>query len=264
MQRIRKYPRTQHLEGSRLQPGDEDLDARPIRELVGRYLVIEEKVDGANAAISFDVDGRLLLQSRGHYLEGGHRERHFHLFKTWANRWRNELWDALGARFILYGEWLYAKHTIFYDRLPHYFLEFDVLDTETDEFLSTARRRALLSATPVVPVPVLWEGVGSAAVDLPSLIRHSLYKSPAWRDRLRDEADAGGLRVEQTVLETDASNLAEGLYVKIEESGVVVERYKFIRPSFLTAVLDSGSHWLDRPILPNQLAPGVDIFGVPT
>jgi hypothetical protein len=38
-------------------------------------------------------------------------------------------------------------------------------------------------------------------------------------------------------------------------------RYKFIRAGFLASVLDSGSHWLDRPILPNRLAPGIDLFG---
>ena len=53
----------------------------------------------------------------------------------------------------------------------------------------------------------------------------------------------------------------EGLYIKVEEEGRVVERYKFIRASFLTTVLDSGSHWLRRPILPNQLDAGVDLFG---
>lgn len=50
---LHKYPRTHHLEGSRLQPGDEDLSAVPLGELAGRHVVIEEKVDGANAAISF-------------------------------------------------------------------------------------------------------------------------------------------------------------------------------------------------------------------
>ena len=45
---IHKYPRTQHLEGSRLQPGDEDLEAVPFRAIAGRNLVVEEKVDGAN------------------------------------------------------------------------------------------------------------------------------------------------------------------------------------------------------------------------
>jgi hypothetical protein len=52
----------------------------------------------------------------------------------------------------------------------------------------------------------------------------------------------------------------EGLYVKVEEDGEVAERHKFIRPSFLTAVLESGSHWMERPIIPNQLCQGIDIF----
>src|SRR5688500_9309043 len=82
---IQKYPRTHHVEGSRLQPGDGDLAAVPFRELAGRHLVVEEKVDGANAALRFGADGSLLLQSRGHYLAGGAREKHFNLFKQWAH-----------------------------------------------------------------------------------------------------------------------------------------------------------------------------------
>ena len=36
-----------------------------------------------------------------------------------------------------------------------------------------------------------------------------------------------------------------------------------IRTPFLTAVVDSETHWLQRPIVPNQLADGVDLFGGP-
>ncbi|MCB9797908.1 MAG: RNA ligase family protein, partial [Alphaproteobacteria bacterium] len=82
---LRKYPRTRHVEGSRLQPGDEDLSAAPFSELAGQHLVVEEKIDGANAGLSFDDTGALMLQSRGHYLTGGGREKHFALFKTWAS-----------------------------------------------------------------------------------------------------------------------------------------------------------------------------------
>src|SRR5262245_34720081 len=98
---IRKYPRTHHVEGSRLQPGDHDLSSISLSSLGGRWLVVEEKVDGANSGISFDRTGRLYLQSRGHFLDGGPRERHFALFKTWANRWRSELWSVLGSRYVL-------------------------------------------------------------------------------------------------------------------------------------------------------------------
>src|SRR5688572_16479224 len=155
MEQIAKYPRTHHLEGSRLQPGDHDLSAVPFRELAGRHLVVEEKLDGANAAISFAPRGELRLQSRGHYLLGGAREKQFELFKSSATVQRDALFRALGARHVLYGEWLYAKHTVFYDALPHYFMEFDVLDREQGVFLSTERRRELLAGVPVCPVPVL-------------------------------------------------------------------------------------------------------------
>src|SRR5262249_32334476 len=156
---IHKYPSTRHLEGSRLQPGDEDLGAMPFAAIAGRHLVVEEKVDGANAAISFAADGTPRLQSRGHYLTGGARERHFALLKRWAGGLADRLWSTLGARYVVYGEWLYAKHTIFYDALPHYFLEFDVLDTRTGELLDTPGRARLLAGLPVVSVPVLQAGI---------------------------------------------------------------------------------------------------------
>ena len=260
MLRLVKYPRTRHVEGSRLQPGDEDLEAVPFRELSGRHLVVEEKVDGANAGVSFDAEGELLLQSRGHFLTGGPRERHFALFKTWAQRHRAALHAALGCRYVLYGEWLYAQHAVFYDALPHYFLEFDVLDRETGAFLSTERRRALLAEVPVVPVPVLAAGPLRRLEQLTGLIGPSRFKTPGWRGALRDACARQGLDPDRVVAETDPDDEMEGLYVKVEEGDEVVGRYKFIRAGFLTAVLQSVSHWLDRPIVPNGLRPGVDLF----
>jgi hypothetical protein len=257
---LHKYPRTRHLEGSRLQPGDHDLEAVPFADLAGRYVVVEEKLDGANAAVSFDASRALRLQSRGHYLSGGVREKYFDLFKTWAAAHTAALGRALGDRYILYGEWLYAKHTIFYDRLPHYFLEFDILDTVVGDFLSTERRRALLGDRPVASVPVLWSGQARTEAELVELIGPSRYKSEQWREVLEAGCRARGLDAERIGRESDPTDLMEGLYIKVEEEGRVIGRYKYIRASFLTRVLDSGSHWLTRPILPNQLAEGTDLF----
>jgi hypothetical protein len=251
---LHKYPRTQHLEGSRLQPGDEDLAQVQFAELAGRHLVVEEKLDGANAALSFDEEGKLWLQSRGHFLTGGWRERHFAPFKQWAAEHAAVLHERLGPRYVLYGEWLFAKHTIFYDALPSWFLEFDILDGETGEWLSTPRRRDLLRGTPVVPVPVLREGPARRLDELTALVSRSLYKSDRWRERLEAAARARGLDPDRLVQETDPSDDMEGLYIKLEEEGRVVGRYKWVRKSFLTTVLDSGSHWLSRPILPNEVA----------
>lgn len=80
-----KYPRSPHLQGSSKQQGDEDLDFIPFKILGKQELIISEKIDGANVGISFNNQGEILLQSRGHYLIGGYRERQFNLLKQWAN-----------------------------------------------------------------------------------------------------------------------------------------------------------------------------------
>jgi hypothetical protein len=200
------------------------------------------------------------LQSRGHYLTGGERERHFNLFKTWAAAHQAALRPVLGARYVLYGEWLYAKHTIFYDQLPHYFLEFDVLDTEAQIFLSTPQRRKLLSGLPIVPVPVVRAGKFARLDAITQLVAPSQFKSPAWREALHAAAVARGLDPERAARETDSSDDMEGLYIKHEDEARVIGRYKWIRASFLTSVVDAGTHWLARPIIPNRLADGVDLF----
>lgn len=51
-----------------------------------------------------------------------------------------------------------------------------------------------------------------------------------------------------------------GAVLKHEDGGRVVARYKYVRASFLQAVADSGEHWMERPLEPNRLREGVDLF----
>ena len=256
-----KYPRTPHLEGSRLQEGDEDLAQIPFADIAGKYLVVEEKCDGANSEISFGEDGKMYLQSRGHYLTGGAREKHYNFMKQWAEIHRADFYDVLGSRYVMYGEWMYAKHSIFYDALPHYFLEFDVYDREQGVFLDTDSRHELLSLLPVVSVPVLKRGTFRKLEELKALIGQSNYIRDGFRDRLREYCEKAGLDAYQILGETDERPIMEGLYIKIEEGGQVVGRLKYVRASFLQTALTSQSHWLERPIIPNQLTCDInDLF----
>lgn len=216
-----KYPRTQHIYGSRIQKGDKDLDAVPFSKIADQYLVIEEKMDGANCAVSFH-DGELKLQSRGHFLTGGPREKQFDLLKTWASIHQATLYDILQDRYIMYGEWLYARHTVMYDSLPHYFMEFDILDRQNSEWLSTKRRKEMLNNSPVISVKVLAEGKFKEE-DLPKLITKSNF----------------------------GPNLMEGLYIK-SETDKVIGRYKWVRKEFLDTV-QASEHWFNKPITPNKL-----------
>ena len=260
---ILKYPRTPHLRGSRLQVGDQ-ADAVPYTALAGRHIVVEEKLDGANAALSFGGDGSLLLQSRGHYLQAdqmGGRERQFNAYKQWARAHESALMALLDDRFILYGEWLYAKHSLYYDALPHWFCEFDVWDRSAQQFLDTPRRHALLAGVPVVSVPVLYSGVAPQRVqDLLALLAPSLARSGRWKAVFEEQVLRQQLDLPLAWKQTDGSDLAEGLYIKVEENGQTVARYKFVRSDFVQTILDSGSHHSERPIVANGLRAGVDIF----
>jgi hypothetical protein len=162
----------------------------------------------------------------------------------------------------MYGEWLYARHTMFYNHLPHYFMEFDVLDKHTDQFLSTARRQQMLADVPVVPVRVLNAGPLQSLAELTDLIGPSHFIRGDHLGELRHLCERQGLNPEQAAAESDPSGIMEGLYIKVEEAGCVTERYKFVRGDFLTKILESNTHWLSRPIIPNQLAPNVDIFAM--
>ncbi len=260
MEQLYKYPRTRHIEGSGLQT-DDDPVTTPWAELAGRHLVVEEKMDGANCGLSFDRDGRLRLQSRGHYLTGGPRERQFDLLKGWASAHAVGLWELLGDRYLLYGEWCYGKHSIFYTDLPHYLLEFDILDTHDGAFLSTERRAAMLQAAPfVASVKVLHAGPLPSLAALQALIGPSHFIATDHREQLGCAATEAGLDPAQALAESDPSGLMEGLYIKIEEGGAVTGRYKYVRRGFLQTVLDSGSHWQDRPLLPNLLRAGVSLW----
>ena len=258
-----KYPRTHHLEGSRLQPGDEDLSQIPFSSIADKKIVVEEKCDGANSALSFDESGYLFLQSRGHYLTGGYREKHFNLLKQWANLHHDAFFDVLGERYIMYGEWMYAKHTVFYDNLPHYFLEFDIYDRETDKFLDTPSRHGLLADLPIVSVPVLKDGCFGNLAELTALIGQSKFIKDGHIQRLREYCKKNHEDTETRCAETDQTILMEGLYIKIEQDGEVAGRLKFIRHSFLQCVLQSNSHWLSRSIVPNQLSCPIESIFAP-
>ena len=257
---ILKYPRTPHIAGSRLQQGDEDLEIVPVERLFGRHVVIEEKMDGANSGISFDAAGNLHLQSRGHYLQGGPREAQFALFKQWATTHQDLLHIALEDRYIAYGEWLYSKHTVFYDALPHYWMEFDIFDRHREAFLDTPSRAALLQGLPIVPVKVLWAGTMSRKTDLANLIGPSHFKTPAHAESLRAQCQRRGLDHDRVRQQTDMTGLMEGLYLKVEEGGFVQERYKLVRADFVNLITENEEHHIDRPILANLLIKGTDLF----
>jgi hypothetical protein len=79
-------------------------------------------------------------------------------------------------------------------------------------------------------------------------------------ERLGAHCREQGLDPDRVFRETDRSGLMEGLYIKAEQDDAVVGRYKYVRADFLTAVFKAEGHWLNRPVIPNRLREGADLF----
>ncbi len=236
-----KYPRTPHLFGSRGTADDKHLSPRASAAfLADPSLVVEEKLDGTNVGIHFTPAGRMVLQSRGHELTTGMHPQ-YDLFKQWTTGKRPVLEGMLGDRLILFGEWLYARHSVHYRGLPHYFFEFDIYDKPGRLFLDLQTRLAMLAGTGVATVPVLRRGAATEA-ELHALVGPSRFDS-AFDNPVTGRAD----------------DLMEGLYLRTEAGGQVTGRAKLVRPEFVEK-LKQSDHWQHQPVVPNRLAAGVEFW----
>ncbi len=236
-----KYPRTPHLFGSKGTDDDRHLGQQESEAFIrDSSLIVEEKVDGTNVGIHFTNPGRMVLQCRGHEItEGMHPQ--YDLFKQWTMVKRPVLETMLTTRFILFGEWLYAKHSVHYRKLPHYFFEFDIYDKEQAEFLDLKTRLAMLEGTKIHTVPVIHTGPVKAE-QLPQLIGASAFDSH-FENPVTGRPD----------------NLMEGLYLRTEANGFVTGRAKFVRVEFVEKVKQS-EHWQHKTMVPNSLAEDADIW----
>lgn len=236
-----KYPRTPHLFGSKGTDDDKHLGEEESSHFVAdKSLIVEEKIDGTNVGIHFSDDGNMVLQCRGHLItEGMHPQ--YDLFKQWTAVKRYVLEKRLGTRFILFGEWVYARHSVFYRQLPHYFFEFDIYDKAIELFLDLEQRLTLLDGTGIKTVPVIHVGALKKG-ELEGLIGPSGFDS----------------QFENPVTKR-TDNLMEGLYLRTEANGIVTGRAKYVRSEFVEKIKQS-THWQHEAMVPNQLADGVDIW----
>lgn len=245
-----KYPKTTHLWGSKLADKDKMLSEKATRELLSKNnlnFVWESKLDGTNVGLSFTPSGELKAQNRGHVL--GHGEHpQYHAFLAWAHTVSDRLRKVLGTRYIMFGEWCYAVHTIKYRSLPHYFNEFDIYDTEREVFFSTPKRKEMLgklvedgvlAMVPVVcPAPDAKNWLEkSGKITLDEARRLMLSHGPVYGE-----------------------DKPEGLYLKVEKDDEVVGRYKLVRDEFIQKIIDDDIHWRSRPVEVQGLAEGVDIY----
>lgn len=157
-----KFPRTKHIltAGSGVVERDDLLmTSSEANEFFTRNqtVVIEEKVDGANLGFSIDSNNKILIQNRSHFVNSK-THKQFNVLDTWIEKHSSSLFEILRPnRDILFGEWVYAKHSIHYTTLPDYFLAFDFYDKEERRFFSIKERNETLQKTEIACVRTIAE-----------------------------------------------------------------------------------------------------------
>ena len=207
--------------------GDKVLTESERDAFLTHEVTVEEKVDGANLGLSFDAHGNIRAQNRGAYLHlpgSGQWKK----LGEWLALHTDALFEHLSDRFILFGEWCYAQHSIFYDRLPDWFLAFDIYDREAGRFLATTRRDRLLGEMHISKVPDIARGRFTYSEIQKLLSQSKLTNQPA-----------------------------EGIYLRIDHGDWLEQRAKLVRPAFIQAV---EQHWTRSAIRPNRLNPGVEDY----
>lgn len=141
-----------------------------------RPVVVEEKLDGANVSVWWE-DGRPQVASRG---GPGAMDRAGQIGPLRARI--NAAYDRIGAlldgSWVLYCEWLWLTHTVFYDRLPDHLVVLDLWHPELG-FAELATRDARVQAIGMVVPPSLFTGVLGSAEVLVELMGQSRFSTAA-------------------------------------------------------------------------------------
>eukprot|EP01087_Luapelamoeba_hula_P017160 TRINITY_DN5387_c2_g1_i1.p1 TRINITY_DN5387_c2_g1~~TRINITY_DN5387_c2_g1_i1.p1 ORF type:complete len:312 (+),score=91.76 TRINITY_DN5387_c2_g1_i1:44-937(+) len=157
---IHKFPRTRHIfdaGGSGVGRDDLVMDDGEAALWYTAVVSVEEKVDGSNLGISMGDDFKLQFQNRSHYVFPDTQQQ-WRQLDSWVQQ-HPGIYQVVTPDRILFGEWLYARHSIHYTSLPDYFLAFDIYDKKLGKFVSRRTRDRLLEGTGIAAVPLLHNGV---------------------------------------------------------------------------------------------------------
>lgn len=218
-----KFPSTPHLlfASEDVSRSDKLLSEEKKELLLSNPITIEEKIDGANLGISFSRSGDILLQNRGQYLLAPYLGQ-WEKLPAWLDIYQDRLFDVLEDRYILFGEWCYARHSIYYTALPNWFVAFDIYDMREKKFFSVQRRNEMVERMGLEVVPLIKHG-RFAVSDIPLLLRKSKY----------------------------SDSLCEGLYFRFDVDGWLNVRAKYVRGSFSQTI---ERHWTNGPLQKNRIA----------
>jgi len=209
---FRKYEKTFRLKVPSFNvPGKLVLSDSDKKRLLTGKVTIEEKIDGANVGIigSKDETEMFRLQKRGSLVEFSEHEQ-FKRFKAWTMERYNDL-IKIRKPMIIYGEWMWATHHIFYDSLPDWFICFDIWDGK--QYVGREQKEEICKELNLEIIPLIYHGYIDSVTEIEDMLRgKSEYSSN--HDR-------------------------EGIVIKNQRKQM---RCKLVVPEFVKEIDEDGTH----------------------
>lgn len=213
METFRKYEKIYRIEMPDYPIKGKYCLAKKVEEkLFDGAVVITEKIDGACSGI-MKCNGQTFLQKKGSGADYSHPQ-----FSFFQNEWyfsNKEKIDGLPDNIVVYGELMRCIHTVEYNKLPDWFLVFDIFDLEQKRYLSWDEIKKICKKAGLFTVPFIYEGKISKKNLLKYLPEKSKY-----------------------------GDVAEGIVVKNQEHQV---RGKYVKPEFVKEV-DESEFWRNKKI----------------
>lgn len=211
-----KYPRIPHLPWS---PGgtDDDKVLSDASALLNRPLVITEKADGSNVCLE-----REQVFARSH--SGPPRHPSFDALKALHSGIRQQIPES----HQIFGEWLWAQHTLFYDRLPDYLLIFGIRDLRSECWLSWPETQQEAARLGFATMPELWRGEART------------------EEELRRQTEQHTVRC---LLGTEQEGLVVRITERFEDSRFALSAAKWVRSDHV----QTSTHWTEQQVRRNRL-----------
>lgn len=163
---------------------------------------------------------------------------------------------------------MYAQHSVYYDKLPGYFIAFDILDCKVGKFLSVAERNKRLQGTGIPIVHTVATGVFKTEEDYKKLLNtataycqqganatNNTSTTTTTTTTTTTQAAAKKKTNEKQTKMVKINQLQtplEGIYIRIDEGQYLKTRAKVVRGDFIQTIEDSG-HWSTQEVVKNQI-----------
>jgi len=212
-----KYPRTWHLPFS---PGGTNDDKRLINtdQFLNVIVSITEKMDGSNVCLERDN-----VYARSHGQPPVHIS--FDMLKSVHARVKHKI----PKNWQVFGEWMFAKHSIKYNNLPHYLLLFAIRDIESGKWLKYDQVILFSRKIGVGIVPLLYVGSYKTAQNLKRDIE-------SWTEQ-------------ESVYGTECEGIVIRLAREYSDEEFPTSVAKWVRPDHV----QTDRHWKNQKLIKNEL-----------